>query len=389
MSHRSLSILYLIDNCGHGGAEAQIALQASQVAALGHKVMVAAPGDGWLMRELERRGIAAHSLSARSGKLACLHWTREITRLVRAHGSDVIQAYLFQMNLCGALAAKLTGIPAVASVRGRAYDFDRRRRLWAYHLIARAGATFTTPSLDLREALLRAAGIPPQRVVAIHNGVDLERLEQCFAHPDATGLPCGFRVATVGRLDPVKGLEYFLNAAAIVAPRAPDMRFIVAGDGPLRARLEKQAHDLNLADRVTFLGYRDNIAAVLPCLDVYVQPSLSEGLSNALLEAMAAGRPIVATAIGANAEAVRDRHSALLVPAADARALAEAMLELHRDRALAANLGRAARARAQADFGLARAAERYIALYRALAAGGDATAASHAAAAESAVVEQP
>jgi glycosyltransferase involved in cell wall biosynthesis len=389
MSHPPLSILYLIDNCGHGGAEAQIALQASQVAALGHSVMVAAPGSGWLTQELGRRGIAAHPLSTRSGKLAWVYWAREITRLVRAHGSDVIQAYLFQMNLCGALAGKLTGTPVVASVRGRAYDFDRRRRLAAYHFIARWGATFTTPSCDLRQALLRAARIPPERVIAIHNGVDLERLEQCLAQPDATGLPAGFRVATVGRLESVKGLEYFLAAAAIIAPRAPDMRFILAGDGPLRARLERQAHELKLADRVTFLGYRDNIAAVLPCLDVYVQPSLSEGLSNALLEAMAAGRPIVATDIGANAEAVRDRHSALLVPAADARALADAVFELYRDRALAAALGRAARARARADFSLARAAERYVALYRVLAAGGDAAAASHAAATEPAVLEQP
>lgn len=388
MAERQLSIIYLIDTCGHGGAEAQISLQAAQVAALGHKVLVAAPGTGWLMEELARGGVAAHSLSARSGKVALLHWTGEIVRLAQANSVDIIQSYLFQMNLCGALASKLTGIPAVASVRGRAYDFDRRRRLLAYRVLARAGVTFTTPSDDLRQALIGAARISPDRVVAIPNGVDLHRLEQSFARPDAANLPDGFRIATVGRLDPVKGLEYFLNAAALVAPQARDARFVITGDGPMRSALEQQARALGLTERVSFTGYREDVAAMLPCFDLFVHPSLSEGLANALLEAMAAGLPVVATDIGANAEAVQHRSSALLVPPADAHALADAIMELYRNRALAADLGRAARARVIQHFGLTRAVAAYLTLYRALAARGRDTQAA-AVAPEPSRQEQP
>ena len=363
MSHRPLSILYLIGNCGHGGAEAQIAMQASQVSALGHQVMVAAPGQGWLSEELARRGIAVHSLRERTGKLAPAFWAREIARLVRDQAADVIQSYLFQMNLAGALAGRMTRRPAVASVRGRAYDFDHRRRLWAYRVMSRAGVTFTAPSLDLRDALVRTAGLPPERVVAIQNGVDLQSLDRAFAHPDAEGLPAGFRVATVGRLDPVKGLDHFLDAAAIAAPQAPDMRFVIVGDGPLRTELQARARQLGVADRVAFPGYCDNVAARLPCFDIFVLPSISEGMSNALLEAMAAARPIVATDIGANAEAVKAGQSALLVPPGDAGALAGAIVHLYRDRALATSLGRAAREQVESHFSLARSVAQYLDLY--------------------------
>jgi len=368
MERRPLSILYLIENAGHGGAEAQVAMQASAVRALGHEAVVGVPGAGWLTQELARRGVPVHALSSRGGRLAPLRWTREIVRLVRAHRVDIIQGYLLQMNCCGALAGRLTGRPAVASVRGHVYDFDRPLRLRAYGLMGRSGVTFTAPSAELRDALVRSAGIPARRAVAIHNGVDLERL-RARAQTPAPGLPAGFLVGTVGRLDPVKGLEHLVDAASIVAPRADDARFVLAGDGPERAALEERARRLGLGDRVAFLGHRDDIPAVLAALDVFVLPSLSEGLSNALLEAMALGRPIVATDIGPNAEVVRDRESALLVAPADPQALADAILGLRQDRALGERLGRAAQAAVEKDFSLARSVERYLALYYALLEG--------------------
>ena len=367
MERRPLSILYLIENSGHGGAEAQIAMQAAWVCALGHRAIVGVPGSGWLTEELRRRGVSTHRLSERRGRLTPLRWTRELMRLVRSQRVDVIQAYLLQMNFCGALAGRFTGASVVASVRGQVYDFDKPWRLWAYRLMGRAGVTFTVPSFALREALLRRAGIPPQRALAIHNGIDLDALRS-RAHPPAD-LPAGFRVGTVGRLDPVKGLDHLIAAAAIVAPRAPEAHFVIAGDGPERAPLEEQARRLGLGDRVTFLGQRDDVPAVLASLDIFVQPSLSEGLSNALLEAMALGRPIVATDIGPNAEAVRHLESALLVPPADPQALAEAILRLLGDPGLAAALARSAQQTAERDFSLARSVERYLALYYALLEG--------------------
>jgi len=360
MSRPVLSILYLIENCGHGGAEAQVAMQASCVSALGHRVTVGVPGSGWLTEELARRGITVQPLSVRRGKLAAAHWAREIARIVRARDIDIIHAHLLQMNLGGALAGRLTGVPVVATVHGQVYDFERRRRLLAYRLIARSGVTITTPSLHLREALVQSARVPGERVIAIHNGIDLDALQAALPARD---LPGGFRVGAVGRLDPVKGLEHLLDAAAAIGPQAPDLRFIIAGEGPQRASLERRIGALGLDHRVTLLGHRDDVPALMQALDIFVLPSLSEGLPTALLEAMAAARPIVASDIPGIAEVVRHRHSALLTPPGDAQALGDAILELRRDPQLAADLGRAARERVQAHFSLAQCVAQYVELY--------------------------
>lgn len=369
MGGHSLSVLYLIENCGHGGAEVQIAMQASRLAALGHRPLVAAPGSGWLFDEVSRAGVPFISLSRYKSKASPLTWVREIGAIISAHQVQIVQAYLLQMNVCGAIAARRKGIPAVASVRGRAYDFDRRWRLWAYRLLARSGVTFTTPSEDLRAALIRAARLPSDCVLAIHNGVDVASLARGFERSDDADLPAGYRIGYVGRLDRRKGLEQLLEAMVIIADHIPGARLIIIGDGPLRPELEAQRRALGISDRVAFLGHRADATALLPRLDAFVQPSLSEGLSNSLLEAMAAGLPIVATDIGANSEVVSHGRSALLVPPGRPEALAEAVVELHRCPGLSADLARGARERVRARFDLRRSAERYLELYCALLAG--------------------
>ncbi len=170
---------------------------------------------------------------------------------------------------------------------------------------------------------------------------------------------------TTARLDAQKGLTYLLDAAALL----PDPMFAVVGDGPERAALEAQVAALGLRDRVRFLGYRSDVPELLAACDVFVLPSLYEGLPLALLEAMASGVPVVATAIGGVDEAVQDGVSALLVPPADARALGVAIRTLLDDPGLARQLGTTGMAVARRSFSVEPMVRQLTRIYDELAHG--------------------
>ena len=175
--------------------------------------------------------------------------------------------------------------------------------------------------------------------------------------------PGAFVIGTIGRLHEQKGHRYLLDAAAAVLRRRTDALFLIAGYGPLRATLEAQASELGIASSVRFLGYRADPAAILAALDLFVLPSLWEGMSNALLEAMAAGLPIVATSVDAAPEQIVHGESGMLVAPANADELAEAITFLSFDRAKAAALGRNARERVEAVFPMRRMTQAYLDLY--------------------------
>lgn len=220
-----------------------------------------------------------------------------------------------------------------------------------------------------REAL--AFGLAPERLDLVPNGVETapSGLDGPLAPAWLAEAARQDLVLFVGRLAEQKGLDVLLAALAHLVPSAPSVRLACAGDGPLRAELEARARALGLAERVRFLGVRDDVLALLRAARAFVLPSRSEGLSNALLEAMVAGTPIVATDIPGNRAVVTHEREALLVAPDDPVALAAALRQLIGDPPLATRLARAARARVDADFDLERVADRYVAMFGALARG--------------------
>jgi glycosyltransferase involved in cell wall biosynthesis len=190
-------------------------------------------------------------------------------------------------------------------------------------------------------------GYDARRIAVIPNAVDLARFERNVERTDVRqelGLPAeALLVGVVGRVQPLKGIEDFLRAAAIVGRRFPAAHFVIIGEGyqlqdgavvrdeAYRQKLDRLVADLGLQDRVTFTGFRSDVHRILPELSVSVLPSLSEGLSNALLESLAAGVPVVATRVGGTAEVVRDGENGLMVPAGEEGSIANAI-----DRVLAA-----------------------------------------------------
>ncbi|HVO12192.1 MAG TPA: glycosyltransferase [Vicinamibacteria bacterium] len=297
-----------------------------------------------------------------------------LPRLVRAlRGTPVVHTYLVSANLYGTLAARLARARAVITSR-RDTGFSRN---WRLRLVEQ---WLVNPRVDRVVAVCpavarqveRERGLSPERVVTIPNGVDAAAFDPVL-HPRVParrrlGLAADeAALGVIGHLSPVKGHADLLVAMVRIAARRPRTRLIVVGDGVLRQPLERQASALGLADRVVFAGATETVAEVLAALDVVVVPSHTEGLSNALLEAMAMARPVVATAVGGNPDVVEADRSGRLVPPRNPERLAEAVLRLLECPGEAQLLGEAARRRVLAGFTLARMVAGHAALYRSLA----------------------
>jgi sugar transferase (PEP-CTERM/EpsH1 system associated) len=225
---------------------------------------------------------------------------------------------------------------------------------------------FVTVSGDLARWLVEEVRVPARKVRTIYNGVDAERFapgNRTVAR-QALGIPPDWAVAgTVGRLDPVKDQAGLIHAFAQVASIGKGA-LVIAGDGPSRRQLEAVIGELRLGERVRLLGERDDVASILRALDVFVLPSIGEGISNAILEAMATGLPVIATRVGGNGELVKDGLTGRLIEPRRPEALAEALTDYFANPARARAHGAAGRERAISEFGLERMLAGYVALYR-------------------------
>ena len=225
---------------------------------------------------------------------------------------------------------------------------------------------FVTVSRDLARWLVEQVRVPARKVRTIYNGVDTER----YAGGDrpaarrALGIPMDWAVAgTVGRLDPVKDQIGLIRSFAR-STHTGRSALLIAGDGPSRRQLEATVNELGLGDRVRLLGERDDIPLILHALDVFVLSSIGEGISNAILEAMATGLPVIATRVGGNSELVRDGLTGRLIEPRHPEALAEALTTYFDDPVRARAHVAAGRERALEEFGLERMLAAYVALYR-------------------------
>lgn len=360
-------VLHLSSSSGPGGAEAVVASVASALDASRYQSVVCLFRDGWLRERCEHLGLETHVL--RMSGMLDLTWLRRIARLLRDRDVGVIHAHEFGANTYGTLAGWLAGVPVIATVHGRSYYGDARRRRLAYRVVSRA-ATMVTVSDDIKRFVVEQAGVSAARIHVIHNGigcadpVDVAVQERLRTE---LGIVHGTRVvAVVGSLYPVKGHRYLLDAVPAVLAACPSTVFLIAGRGEQEATLREQARRLGIETAVQFLGFRADVPALLAIADLFVLPSLSEGLSIAILEAMAAGKPVVSTRVGGNPELVVDGETGLLVESADAERLATAMTRLLSDPREARRLGQNSRRRVTDRFTTAAMVRAYEALYDAV-----------------------
>lgn len=335
-----------------------------------HLVLTPA-GDGPL-RPRFGPGMEVIALAERPGspKLNALR----MARIFRAWRPDVVHTRNWTC-IDAVLGARLAGVRVVIHGEHGREAGDPEGRNALRRRIRRILAPFITQfvavSRDLARWLVEDVSVPAAKVTQIYNGVDTDAFSPGGKEEARRALEIrdsALVIGTVGRLDPVKDHRGLLEAFGRVA-RLPHAQLVVVGDGPGRAELERGRQALGLDGRVLILGERQDVAGILRALDVFALPSLGEGISNALLEAMASGLPVVATRVGGNPELVDHDVTGILVSPRSVDALAEAFDRYLSDPALIRKHGEAGRLRAVRDFSVDRMFESYESLYSRLLAG--------------------
>jgi glycosyltransferase involved in cell wall biosynthesis len=284
-----------------------------------------------------------------------------LARLIRFGNVDLVHTFFESSDLWAGIITRLTSHAALVSSRRDMGILRSAKHRWAYRLVAPMADKVLTVSDQVRHYVLAADHLPPGKVVTIYNGIEAAQHASAPIRSEARvrlGLASNERViAAVGNIRKVKGYDLLLRAARQVCHFHAEAAFIIAGGISEHDHYEsllKLRSQLGLADRFRFIGHQQDVSPLFAAADVFVLPSRSEGFSNALLEAMAAGLPSVATRVGGNAEAIVDGTTGFTVPAEDHNSLANAILSLLDDPQRAGTMGQAARERAATQFSLER-----------------------------------
>lgn len=378
---RTPLVLHVIHHLTMGGMENGLVnlINCMPEAAYRHAIACVEDYSDFRQR-ITRPGVEVYALQR--SRVGVWGLRRDIYRLCRRLRPAIVHS----RNLSGLdalLPAHLAGVPHnVHSEHG--WDVDdldgtKTRPVLLRRMHAPLVSRYITVSRDLERYLVQRVGISAQRITQIYNGVDTARFapvtgDRREALPAGFCPAEGFVVGTVGRLQPVKDQATLLRAFAALLEARPAlrerMRLIIVGDGPKSGELQQLARELGVASLSWFPGALNNVSQVLQAFDVFVLPSLNEGISNTILEAMASGLPVLATAIGGNVEMVRDGESGRCFPTGDAASLNALLLDYIDQPDLREQHGRTARHIAEAEFSLGAMTQRYAAVYDELCSGG-------------------
>ncbi len=357
-------ILYVITDLEVGGVPLHLCRLATSMHELGHVVrVVSLSPPGPVSEMIAQAGVEVGSCDARSvaGIGALLRLRREIAQFQ----PDIIHSFLFHANIACRLTAPLAGVSRNKLIcEIQTVETERRWHLTVDRWTRRLCRMEIGNSQSVNDHLHHEAGLPESWLVLVRGGVDLERFDRAkpIGKSELRVEGSDSLLAWVGRLDPVKGLDDLLQALAIVQQRF-SAHLVLVGDGPECSRLERLIAELDLADRVSLVGVRDDVPEILKSCDVFVFPSHTEGMPNALLEAMAAGCAIVCTDVPGNRDLITDGRTGLTVPARDPNALADAVVKLLAGRDLSGHLGAAASAVARESFDNRLVTARYLEIY--------------------------
>lgn len=294
----------------------------------------------------------------------------QMVRLLRAADIHIVHGYLFEGNLIGSLAGRLAGVPILIASK-RSMDAYHGFKKIACRITNRLASKVTANSMAVMGFVRKTEDCPKGKMIVIPNGTSAgvtgsQALEKMTLR-GSWGIPeDGQIVGTVARFFWKKDYPSFIKMAASVAQKSSKAYFVAIGDGPLRPHIQEMADGLGLGPRMRFLGWREEAARYTAGFDVYVCASVIEGMSNALLEAMAMGLPVVATAVGGNCETVVEGRTGFLVPTEDPQALSYAVMRLLNDPPAAEAMGRAGRRRIEGEFSTRCMVDRMERLYESL-----------------------
>lgn len=362
-----LPVLHVIARLPVGGVEQQLLTVVKHYDRERFTPLVCSLSDkGPIGAEIESAGIEVISL----GSLRHTFSWATVTALARVMSERrvaVVRTHQYHANLYGRLAAIGARVPCVVASVHNAYTRDRKlhRRMINY-ILSRFTDRVVAVSESVRHDVMKYDHLPGDKVIVIRNGIDVEAFqsrERSAVRSEfgiADGVPV---VGTVGRLTPQKGHHSLIEAFARLAPDFPAAVLMVVGEGPLKEDLQGYAGRLGVADRVIFTGLRRDIPQLLAAMDVFVLPSLWEGMPNALIEAMASGKAAITTDFAFAREIVNSDRLGILVPPQDSNAIARSVASLLRDATRSKRLGEAARENVRLQFSITRTVDTYCSLF--------------------------
>jgi glycosyltransferase involved in cell wall biosynthesis len=355
------------DSFIHGGTERQFVETLRVLDREKYEILVGCiQRRGSFLADVEGMGLRVVEFPIRSlYRPDTVRWFLRLVRFLRAERIDLLHAFDFYTTVFAVPAARAARVPVVLASRRELPNL----RSWAQRNAVRFACRLATGIVANSQASSRAFGPTGAGggATIIPNCISLERFRP---RRDRSAVRAEFGIAatapvvgTLAALRPEKDFPTFLRAARRVAEKVPEARFVLVGEGSERPRLEQLSQELGIPSRVLFLGDRPDVADLLWAFDVFVLTSRTESFPNAILEAMAAARPVVATDVGGIPELVEADRTGLLFSAGDDEALAARLIQLLEDPALAVRMGAAGRARAESEFSPARMKQRLEALY--------------------------
>ena len=325
-----------------------------------------------LGREIEKAGIDFVALDRQRYNKFSPGIILDLYRLMKERDIHVLRTHKYRANLYGRIAGRLARVPVIIASEHNIYRNEKEKRFTrriANKILSMVTDKMVTVSDAIRRDILKYDKVSPSKIMVLHNGVDTERFKpgtnprdvrKQFALSKDDVVLC-----FVGRLVPSKGLHYLIEAVALLKKDYP-VKLLIVGDGSLMEGLKKIAKDTGLEESVIFTGLRRDITDILSSIDIFVLSSIKEGFPNSLLEAMAMGKPIVATAVGGIPEVIVHGSNGLLVQAEDREGLADAIKTVIDDPHLAKNMGIAARDFIESSYSIKATVRRWEELYREL-----------------------
>lgn len=369
-----VTVVYLTDKLAYGGTPLQIVELALHLdrARFRPYLIALSQIEAAIRERLEQSNIQMECLEqANWVRVNALPAAWKLYRSLRRLAPEIVHAFLTTGNVLGAVLGTLARVPVIVSSHRDLGGFDgkwiTRMNFWTDRHLA---TSVTANSLAVREALAQRSNAPAETIRLLYNGIDLKKIETAnrgLAKRQELGLPPNaLAIGVIANIRVAKGHQYLLEAFNRIAPHVPQACLLIcgfAGEHDLMKTLQRLAAAGGAAGRVRFMNSRNDIPEMLHALDVVVSPSLSEGFSNAILEAMAAGKPVIATRVGGSPEQIIDGVTGLLVPPQDAGAIAQALLTLLRSPGLRREMGTAAQRHVQENFSVAIMTRNHTRLY--------------------------
>lgn len=370
-----IKVLFLIDKLTRAGTQTHLLeLVRHRDRKKFEPYVVSLVEGGELVEDFKALDVDTRVLSVkRAYGISGVQAVRWLASFMKEKKIDLVQTHFLHADLIGLAAAKLAGVKKIITTRRDQGFWRTPRHLVIMRLLNPLYDHILANSSAVEKTVLSDEGVSASRISVIHNGIPISK----YAEPEIPSFRKNLGIAstdlvigTVGNMrHDIKGQRYLLEAAEQVLKEIPKMKLVLVGDGPLRPQYEEQAKKLGIEEQVLFLGLRADIPAILKAIDIFCLPSLTEGFSNAILEAMASLKPVVATRVGGNPEMISDETTGYLVPPRDADALAYRLTLLLKNEKLRKQMGKAGRDHVMKTFTAEKMARQYESFYENLMRG--------------------